>query len=822
MRKSTKISLIVSSVLLLLCTAIVVFVGKNVKPRKAVYCIDELVNSLEESEIVVEMFETNVTANEILSEDKYILTYRPQNGVKEFPQNITPNEVKIDTYGTFLLYYSDEEHYLKDYEYLDNSDKTAFVGEIRDDDIYVDNEIAGGDIISAYGATSYAPALMNSEEFALQVADSNRKLTVVVMDTGLYSTNSAVTSYFNLKDSYDFYFNDTNVLDKTDSHATCVTSTMLEVMGSDIMSKLNLINAKVLHNGIGSTYDLYTAIMHYADMGADIINCSLGSRTNNQMVEFAVDYASSKGVIIICASGNEYSSVGYPAAYESAIAVGAVDSNKVVADFSNKGKEVLFCAPGVNMIEHGPENTMRCVSGTSFSAPAITAFSVMVMMDDESIDTRDELVNKIKEYCVDLGEPGKDNEYGYGLPVYHKPEPEPETPPIEETTPEVPSTTEPVPEIPPVEEEPEPVPEKPPVEEKPEPVPETPPVEEKPEPVPETPPVEEEPEPVPETPPVEEKPEPVPETPPVDEKPEPVPETPPVEERPEPVPQKITVSFDANGGKTNTTSKEYEQGAKYGTLPTATRDYYKFDGWYTASTGGTKITSTTQLIKNSAHTLYAHWSAKTESGWTKYSDIPAGAKVTDTKYKYTLTSYTTSNKSSLSGWTMYDKKTAWSNYGTWSEWSTNKATATDSRKVETKQEPYTYNTGRKLFNYSHYKYWNTTYNDWYYTYSYEAAAMHGINIVYEEIGWSTTELFLYTKFGNSEQSWGTRVNGTPWFNEMVKDETATGYTTYYRYADRSKVTTYYYKKTENKETTSDPSGQKNVSNVIKYVKYIEK
>ena len=353
------------------------------------------------------------------------------------------------------------------------------------------------------------------------------------------------------------------------------------------------------------------------------------------------------------------------------------------------------------------------------------------------------------------------------------------------------------------------------------PEPETPPV---------TPPTEA---PEPETPPVVPPTEaPEPETPPVVPPTEvPEPETPPVTpptEAPEPEippvvkPVKIKVYFDANGGKSNVSSKEVEIGAKYGTLPTATRDYYKFDGWYTAVNGGTKVTSTTDLIKESNHTLYAHWVAKTESDWTKYSDIPAGAKVTNTKYKYTLTSYTTSNQSSLSGWTMYDKKSEWGSYGAWTEWSTTKVTASDSRKVETKQEAYTYNTGRKLFNYSHYKYWNTTYNQWYYTYSYAAAAANGTNIIYEEIGWSTTELFLYTKFGNSNQSYGTRVNGIPWFNEMVKDETATGYTTYYRYADRSLVTTYYLKKAENKECTNNPTGQKNVSNVVKYVKYIAK
>lgn len=790
MKKLIKISQVIPIMFFLLG----ITACKNNESQKPVYHIDEIVSSLEKAEIVVEMLESNVTANEILTECQYTLAYRPDDGIKEFPENVSPTKVKVDINGTFLLYYSDEESYLTDYEYLKTKEETAFVSEIKNDDIHIDDY---ENVNAEHNTTSYGPALMNSQEFASQVVDSDRKLTVVVMDTGLYSNNSVVAPYFNIKDSYDFYNDDANVFDGIDDHATYVSSTLLEIMGEEVLSKINLINAKVLENGSGSCYDVYSAILHYTDMGVDIINCSLGARESSEHMKYAVEYATSKGVILICASGNEASYVSYPAAYDGAISVGAVDKNKNIANFSNTGKEVEFCGPGVRMMEYGPENTISSVSGTSFSAPALTGFSIMVMLDDKSVDTRDELAEKLRGYCVDLGELGRDDKYGYGLPVYYK---APEPPVEEEPTPEVETPTE-----------------KPSVPEK-----ETPsdepsiPEEETPSNEPSTP--EEETSSDKPTMPEEETPTEAP-TPTEKETPTETP-TPPEKETPEV--KKIMVYFDANGGSSDVSLKEYEKGSKYGILPDVTRDYYKFEGWYTAAEGGIKINSNTELVKNDTHTLYAHWVAKNESGWTKYDEIPKDAKITQTKYIYTFTSYTTSTEPSLSGWTLYDKKSEWGNYGSWSEWSTNKVTDSDSRKVETKEEPYTYNTGRKLFNYSHYKYWNTTYNEWYYTYSHEAAAMHGVNIVYEELGWSTTELFLNTKFGNSNQSYGTRVNGIPWFNEVVKEETTTGYTTYYRYADRSMNTTYYYEKTETRETLIDPSGQDGVSNVVKYVKYIEK
>ena len=72
-----------------------------------------------------------------------------------------------------------------------------------------------------------------------------------------------------------------------------------------------------------------------------------------------------------------------------------------------------------------------------------------------------------------------------------------------------------------------------------------------------------------------------------------------------------TVNFNANGGSTPTASKTVTYDSTYGTLPTPTRDGYTFDGWYTAASGGTKITSSTKVSITAAQTLYAHWTLKT-------------------------------------------------------------------------------------------------------------------------------------------------------------------------------------------------------------------
>lgn len=84
------------------------------------YYIEELVNSLDDKEVPVQMYSENITAKEFISDDTYILAYRPIAGVKDFPSEVSPLKIEVDKYGTFILTYSDKDAYDKDYNWLEN------------------------------------------------------------------------------------------------------------------------------------------------------------------------------------------------------------------------------------------------------------------------------------------------------------------------------------------------------------------------------------------------------------------------------------------------------------------------------------------------------------------------------------------------------------------------------------------------------------------------------------------------------------------------------------------------------------------------------
>lgn len=115
-----------------------------------------------------------------------------------------------------------------------------------------------------------------------------------------------------------------------------------------VAPKVRIDPRKVLDcQGSGSIADVSQAIHDAADNGAAIINLSLETTAPNPTMEAAVQYAYSKGVLLIAAAGNFYPSpVSWPAAYSEVIAVAATNYNDKHATYSNAGPQVELAAPG--------------------------------------------------------------------------------------------------------------------------------------------------------------------------------------------------------------------------------------------------------------------------------------------------------------------------------------------------------------------------------------------------------------------------------------------------------------------------------------------
>lgn len=194
---------------------------------------------------------------------------------------------------------------------------------------------------------------------------------------------------------WNFDSNNNNVLDDY-GHGTHVAGTIagenngIGVTGIAYNAKIMPI--KVLdENGSGSYSAIAKGIYYAVDNGARVINLSLGGYFSNETLKAALEYASSKNVIVVMAAGNDGdSSPAYPARYANnyGIAVGAVDKNNQLADFSNRSgaSELAYVtAPGVDIYSTLPNNQYGNYNGTSMATPHVTGVVALMLSANPSL-----------------------------------------------------------------------------------------------------------------------------------------------------------------------------------------------------------------------------------------------------------------------------------------------------------------------------------------------------------------------------------------------------------------------------------------------------
>lgn len=241
-----------------------------------------------------------------------------------------------------------------------------------------------------------------------------RGVKVAVIDTGIDPAHpdlrGAVAGGFNAVDvSKPGEWSD------KEGHGTHVAGTIGARRDGDgvvgVAPQASLYSVRVLdENGNGTYDDVIAGIQWAVDNGVQVANMSLGADEGSPALEQAVKEASRRGLLIIAASGNAGGPVGYPAKYPETIAVGASDKTDKTAWFSNRGPEVDFIAPGVDVLSLKRGGGTETLSGTSMATPHVAGLAALAL----SMGARD-VRAALKAAATRL--PGaKDEEQGAGLP----------------------------------------------------------------------------------------------------------------------------------------------------------------------------------------------------------------------------------------------------------------------------------------------------------------------------------------------------------------------------------------------------------------------
>jgi thermitase len=228
---------------------------------------------------------------------------------------------------------------------------------------------------------------LSAMNIPLSLPDDLTPIKVAVIDSGICADHPELSG--KILGGHDFIEGDDTPQDEM-GHGCAVAGIIAANWDGQGMAGVapnaRLLIYRVLNaQGSGRYSNVASAIVRAVDDGAQIINLSLGGVNPSQLLQDAVDYAISRGVLVIAAAGNSgSSSVLYPAAYPNVVSVGALAMDGTRALFSNTGKVELW-APGVNVLSLTLANGHTTMSGTSFAAPNVAGLAALEMAQGRSL-----------------------------------------------------------------------------------------------------------------------------------------------------------------------------------------------------------------------------------------------------------------------------------------------------------------------------------------------------------------------------------------------------------------------------------------------------
>lgn len=304
-----------------------------------------------------------------------------------FKTEIYPSLVDTEKklYRTYIITLSSEEELQRMKDYLEKHQGVEYVQKDELNELYY---YPNDPLISQQWAV---PKLKCEQAWDISQGDN---IVVAVVDTGIDYNHPDIAGnmWKNAQGKYGYDFSN-NSDDPKDYHGhgthcagtiAAVTNNSLVVAG--IAPKAKVMAVKIFPNANDSV--CANAIKYAADNGARVISNSwgpTGRRPSNPTVENVIDYAYSKGCIIVFAAGNADDDVQYysPANYPKVINVAATDVNDARASFSNYGSLITVAAPGVSIISLLMNSSGSTImSGTSMACPHVSAVSAMILLSN--------------------------------------------------------------------------------------------------------------------------------------------------------------------------------------------------------------------------------------------------------------------------------------------------------------------------------------------------------------------------------------------------------------------------------------------------------
>ena len=205
---------------------------------------------------------------------------------------------------------------------------------------------------------------------AWEITRGDESVIVAVLDTGINKDNRDLAE----RVVTEVNFSNSPTSDDLYGHGTHMAGTI-----AAIAPECWLMNVKVADDtGKCDPSVVARGIVWAVDHGAKIINLSLAMGASPRLEE-AVNYAWSRGVLLVAAAGNKGTvEPSYPAYYENCLAVAGTNQNNSLALLSSYGDWVDVAAPGFNIYSELPRNQYGYKTGTSAAGAHVSGVAALV------------------------------------------------------------------------------------------------------------------------------------------------------------------------------------------------------------------------------------------------------------------------------------------------------------------------------------------------------------------------------------------------------------------------------------------------------------
>lgn len=205
-------------------------------------------------------------------------------------------------------------------------------------------------------------------------------------------------------------------------HGTAIAAMLIGRLDSKVPGLLpnaELVAVEAFHRRNGTeaadAFALADALQHLVDAGVQVVNLSFSGPENAVFGRVIAD-ALAREVGLVAAAGNDGPGAppAYPAAWPGVLAVTAVDAGLNPYRQAARGPHVDFAAPGVNLWTAASISGGRLRSGTSYSAPFVTAALAIARLRHPGQPLADAVAD-LTRCAVDLGDAGHDEIFGHGM-----------------------------------------------------------------------------------------------------------------------------------------------------------------------------------------------------------------------------------------------------------------------------------------------------------------------------------------------------------------------------------------------------------------------